>query len=387
MRTMPDNFTVEELIDFPEEPGSFSYYRVEKNHTSVEKVRAALATNFKITPSAVVFPALRDYKHKAVQYASVRQSGPNLIEGDRYTAQYIRHGSRALRSTDLQGNRFKIQLRNIPIAKANAFTQKLYQLEETGLPNYFGAQRFITKTQFGFVGKAILDHEPLQVLRLYLSETNPNDALHVTEFKSLVKSHWGQWGYLLHKAPRPSNFRSVITYLKDHPNDHEKAVNLIRDQYLSTFLDTYQAWIWNLVLAHYLEHNAETSNLIQIAGVNFPLVQLKNCSNDISSLNIELPRLTAHYPGVLGQSVHAVLANEGLSFEDFDVRLIRRVCLVKSERAVWFAPSHMKVQQSNDSADSDNQSLMISFDLKIRQYATLVVNTAFAYLEMDNYKY
>jgi tRNA pseudouridine13 synthase len=378
---MSDHFSVEELIQLPSETGAFSYYRVEKHNTPVIDVRKAMASQFKVTPSAVVFPALRDFRFSSVQYASVRKSGPFCIDGEGYTAQRVQQGPRALRSTDLLGNRFTIQLRHFSDAKAKALIEILHRIEEYGLPNYFGAQRFHTKTDSGFIGKAIIKHEPLQALRLYLSEPNWIDSQTIRDFKELVKSHWGQWGYLLHQAPRPSNFRSVITYLKDHTQDYENAVNLIRDQRLARYLETYQAWIWNHILGMYLTRMGDQTSSVDIAGVKFPLLDMDQQLKHINNLIISLPRLTASYTGDLGDVVRSVMDDEGISFEDLNIRLVKRVCLVKRDREAWFAPSCVKVHQSNNDIDSESGSITVSFDLQIRQYATLVIKAALAYLE------
>jgi tRNA(Glu) U13 pseudouridine synthase TruD len=47
MRYTPSDFLVEELIQFPDEPGTYSYYRVEKHNAATETVRQALAKQFK----------------------------------------------------------------------------------------------------------------------------------------------------------------------------------------------------------------------------------------------------------------------------------------------------------------------------------------------------
>ena len=381
VRTMPGQFSVEELILLPPEAGAFSYYRVEKQNTPVDTVRHAMASQFDVTPSAVVFPALRDFSERAVQYASVRKSGPEVLRGKGYTARYIQHGPRALRPVDLQGNRFTIKLRHLPSNKVQDLREILNWLQTHGLPNYFGAQHFRSMTQHGFIGRSIIKHEPLQALRLYISEPSIGDTKNTRDFKTLAKSHWGQWGYLLHQAPRPSNLRSVITYLKDHPRDYEKAINLIRDQLLARYLETYQGWIWNHILANYLRSKGKSTAHFDISGTSFPILAPEQRGEGFKDLIISLPRLTAHYPGGLAEAVEKAMADEGITKSDFNVRLVRRVCLVKRDRSAWFAPIDVKVEQSNDSPDSENHPVTISFDLQIRQYATLIVRAALDSLE------
>jgi tRNA(Glu) U13 pseudouridine synthase TruD len=376
--------SVEELIQFPEETGAYSYYRIEKNRTTLETVKEKLASRFKLTPSAVIFPALRDFKHKVVQYASVRKEGPRTIEGEGFKAQRIRNGSRALRASDLLGRRYIINVGPLGQGRSTSLTEWLYQLEKDGLPNYYSTHRFRTKTKHGFIGQAILKHQPLEVLQLYLSEPNLTDSAEVTAFKAEVKSHWGQWGYLLHKAPRPSNYRSVITYLKDKPMDYEKAINLIRDQRLAYFLETYQAWIWNKILANYLQMKGDKVAFMEIAGYEVPLLEIQVQKQLLKKMQFPLPRLTADYKGELADAAQAAIQDEGLTMDDFNVRLVRRVCCVKRKRSAWFAPANVEITSpALDNETADDGGMRVSFDLGVRQYGTLVMDAAFAYMDSE----
>jgi tRNA(Glu) U13 pseudouridine synthase TruD len=82
--------------------------------------------------------------------------------------------------------------------------------------------------------------------------------------------------------------------------------------------------------------------------------------------------------------VTAVLEEEGLVQSDFNVRLVRRVCLVKREREALFAPENVHIEPANKpKSDPADVNIKISFELKVRQYATLVMNAAFAHLGED----
>ena len=379
-RVSIDSIYMEELIQLPSDSGLYSYYCVEKNKMPINSVRESLASHFNVTPSAIVFPSVRGFNWSTKQYASVRKQGPEVIEEVDYTAKRIQQGSRQLRRKDLSGNRYTVKLKHIPINKVNILKAILKMIEVYGLANYYGLQRFNTMTKGGFIGKAIIKHQAQKAVQLYLTEPQLKDTESLREFKALVKSHWGQWGFLLHKAPRPSNYRSVITYLKDHPNDFEEAINLVRDQRLTDYLVSYQSWIWNHILAEYIREKGKETTAVTIAGSAFPLLELKTQYSMLRHQSLDLPRLTSYYQDEFRKAVRTVMAREDLQTEDFNIRLLRRVCLVKEERSIWFAPKNLVIGETRlDENAPDKKTLTITFDLDIQQYATLVINAAIAY--------
>ncbi len=381
IKRVPQDFRVEEEIALPGgERGAYAYYRVEKRNLTTLAVRDRLAARLKVTPSALVFPALKDASAEAIQYASVRKRGPEQIKERGFIAQRVKWGSRSLQPKDVLGNRFVVVARDLAEADVPALTDALHKLEAEGLPNYFDEQRFGSLSDKGFIGKAILLRDAEQVVRFYLEEQMRGDPADVREFKVLVKSHWGQWGFLLHQAPRPSNFRSVITYLKDHPHDYGKAVNLIQDRLLSIYLSAYQSWVWNHITACYLESLSPTSLAVEIVDVPFLLPEAGAVPDAAKALEVDLPRLTARYEGVVGEAAQAVFDMEGLTLHDFKARILRRVYLARGERTVWFKPAAVEVGAPYpDDYTPGKQAVTVKFTLQSGCYATLVMKAAAAY--------
>lgn len=68
-------------------------------------------------------------------------------------------------------------------------------------------------------------------------------------------------------APRPSNLRSVLTFLCDHPRDFRRALNLVIPRVLSLYLTTYQSALWNRIAAGYLQARlGDPSGFVEVAG-------------------------------------------------------------------------------------------------------------------------
>jgi tRNA pseudouridine13 synthase len=373
----PSDFRVEERIVFPGEQGSYAYYKVEKRKLTTTKVRDDMAAQLKVTPSALVFPALKDAAAVTIQYASVRKKGPAIIKGEGYKAERVQWGPRALRPRDLDKNCFKITARDMSKKDANKLLDVLPKMERYGLPNYFDDQRFGSLTKDGFIGKEILKRDAERVVHMYLAEPMIGDPKYIREFKELVESHWGQWGFLLHQAPRPSNFRSVITYLKDHPHEYRKATNLIQDRLLSIYLAAYQSWVWNLIVGEFLEQDAPAPYSIDIVGTRFPVLEPTEETAEYVNLLVDRPRLTANYEGLFVDAAQAVFEAEQLEIRDFKARILRRVYLSKGERSIWFMPTEVSVEAPvEDDVYENKWKTVVSFTLDSGRYATLILKVA-----------
>ncbi|MDF1513504.1 MAG: tRNA pseudouridine(13) synthase TruD [Anaerolineae bacterium] len=373
----PSDFMVEEQIIFPGDEGLYAYYKVEKNDAATTEVRDDMAAKLKVTPSALVFPALKDAAALTIQYASVRKKGPAKIKGPNYTAERVQWGPRALRPRDLEKNCFKIIVRDMEAPDVEKLSAILPRIAQYGIPNYFDDQRFGSLTQDGFIGKEILKRDAERVVHMYLAEPMIGDPQYIREFKKLVESHWGQWGFLLHQAPRPSNFRSVITYLKDHPHEYRKATNLIQDRLLSIYLSAYQSWVWNLIVAEFLVRKASTPYNIDIVGRLFPVLEPGEETASFVNLLVDRPRLTANYQGEFASVAEAVFKDEELEIRDFKARILRRVYLSKGERPIWYIPADLEIADVTDDDDFENRQMTtVSFTLDSGQYATLILKTA-----------
>jgi len=191
IKQLPEDFQVEEQITWPGDAGPFAYYRVQKRGLSTVAARDAMAARLKVTPSALVFPALKDKAAVTVQYACVRTRGPEVIRGEGYEATRVGWGPRALRPTDLAGNLFVVTVRDLSEPAARALGPAMEKLGRYGLPNYFDDQRFGSLTRDGFIGKEILKRDAERVVHMYLAESMAGDRREIRKFKRLVASHWG----------------------------------------------------------------------------------------------------------------------------------------------------------------------------------------------------
>jgi len=345
-KVQPEDFAVQERVDLPlARKGAYAGYQVHKRSLTTLEVEAQMAAALASPRSAVMFPALRDRNSVALQYAAIRGTGPAVLEGRGYSAQFVGRSPRPLRPRDLRGNHSTLTLRDLEPDKAHYVRARLRQVERSGLPYYFDRQRFGSHTPGqGFTGRRVLGQDVEGALRDHLSQPLRGDSPSLRGFKSLAREHWGEWGLLFEAAPRPSNLRSVLTFLKDHPTDFRKALNLVTPRLLSLWLCAYQSFLWNRIAGRYLEGwlgesgiDWSSTRVIE----DLPLYQgLPGALLEtLVGLRIPLlhPRAVFSDPRAAAE-VRRILAEEELSLWDFKARVLTKAYLSRGERDLLLFP-------------------------------------------------
>jgi len=384
-----EDFVVEERARFRLVPeGDFAIYRVRKRGVTTLSVQAQMARALGVRRADVVFPALKDRQAVAVQHGAVRvavrAAGPERLDGRGFEARILGRSPRPLSPGDIFANRFTLVLRDLADDEAARIHERAPQVGRRGLPNYFDEQRFGSLIPGeAHIAKRILQRDAGGALHAYLAEPFAGDPARVREFKAFAAAHWRDWDALFEAAPRPSNFRSVLTYLRDHPTDdpeeravHDrKALNLITRRLLSIYLSAYQSLLWNCIAGRYLESvMGDTPRSVEIAGMQLPLYEKLPTQLD-PDLAIPLPNHRARYADPeLAAIVEKVLAEEGFVLNDLKARILKRTYLTKGKRALLLFPEEVACSTAeDDDRFPKRQKMVVSFTLPRGSYATLVL--------------
>lgn len=145
IRSRPEEFDVTEELGFElSGDGEHDYLYIEKTSTNTEWVLRQLASFAEVPGKDIGCAGLKDRHALTRQWFSVpRWHAPDWeqldIEGVRLLEQRRHH--RKLRRGAHKGNRFRIVLRG-PLPDAQLLQDRLQGIEASGVPNYFGEQRF-----------------------------------------------------------------------------------------------------------------------------------------------------------------------------------------------------------------------------------------------------
>ncbi len=147
LRVTPEDFRVDEQLGFPlSGEGEHLFLRIRKERWNTEDVAKLLCREFGVRRNAVSFAGLKDRNAVASQWFSIHLPGidrpwePGPIAEGVELVEAVRNG-RKLRRGALAGNRFRLRV-GIDDCDRKAVHQRLLRVASSGVPNYFGAQRF-----------------------------------------------------------------------------------------------------------------------------------------------------------------------------------------------------------------------------------------------------
>ena len=170
LRAQPEDFFVDEDLGFaPDGAGEHVFVHVEKRGANTDWVARELARIAGVRPDAVNFAGMKDRHAVTRQTFSVHLPGKREVDWSGVAHAEFRvlsagrHG-RKLKRGALQGNRFRIVLRDVRGERAAA-TQVLERIAAHGVPNYYGEQRFgreagnVQRALAMFSGRRVQRHE------------------------------------------------------------------------------------------------------------------------------------------------------------------------------------------------------------------------------------
>ena len=176
-RTHPEDFIVEEITRVhPAGEGSHLWLWVEKSSANTDWVAKELARVTDCVPRDVGYAGLKDRHAITRQWFSIPFNSTTLenlenagIEGVKILE--TRQHTRKLKRGTLDGNRFHLKIRHFKGDQSQT-ELRLQKIKSTGVPNYFGPQRFGHRGQNVERGLNLLENKtrlPRNKRSIYLS--------------------------------------------------------------------------------------------------------------------------------------------------------------------------------------------------------------------------
>ena len=167
IKAIPEDFVVEEIPSYePNGEGDHLFLWVEKRGVAAEELTRHIAKSLGIATGEVGAAGMKDRHAVTRQFVSVPSAVADRV--DAINSSHIqvlsaRRHSQKLRTGHLRGNRFRILVRDVPPDAAQRAEPIREMLRRSGLPNFYGAQRFGRDNETATIGMSLLrgDRTPL----------------------------------------------------------------------------------------------------------------------------------------------------------------------------------------------------------------------------------
>jgi tRNA pseudouridine13 synthase len=323
IKDKPEDFIVEEITAIkPKTTGPFAYFWMHKRNLNtmeaVEKIARALHTQSKF----INFAGTKDKVAITKQLISIKGKTQEQLkrigELDRIKLDFYGYGDERLHLGDLEGNRFKIIIREMTkpeLKKLSAFAK----LKNPQIINYFGEQRF-SKDNVE-IGKAILKKE-FKAALMKIAET----------------SKYGE---------------SITKHLEESPTDYITALKYLPKKLLKLFVNAYQSHLWNETVKRYLNSDNQTKDTAK--NVAIPLVGF--------GMHIDDPIVT--------NIIAELMKEENITLRDFIIRQLPELSVEGDVRQMYIEVKDFAV------AEKSEDTATVEFTLPKGSYATEVIRQIF----------
>ena len=379
LKSLPEDFEVEELSDFPLDGGPFAVYLLTKRSLGTPEAITAISSRWNFPRRVIGYGGLKDKHAVTRQWVTIHRGPRRDFREESLSLTYQGQANRPFGPQDITANRFQIVMRNLTDEAAQKVIAARNSLAEFGVPNFYDDQRFGSLGESGeFIGRpwCLGDYE--RALWLAIAEPNSHDRPNDRDEKEIIRRLWGDW--VACKATlRKSSSRSIITYLVDHPERFRDAFALLRQDLRSLWLAAYQSDLWNRCLAARLGQSIPASRTfpVQLATsrVSFFTELTESETTELQGLALPLPSARLHLdPGPLLDLYETILAEQGLALRELRVKYPRDSFFSKGERTAIVRPTEFKIgRQDADELNEGRHRLTLEFVLPRGSYATIVI--------------
>lgn len=264
LRVTPEDFVVEEIpIPLPRiKEGRYSVAKIRARNWETNRLVRHLAKTLKISRKRIRFAGTKDKRALTTQLVQFDCS-PEVLGSLRMKDVEILdtfQTDRRLDLGDLLGNRFRVQISEIELAKSEALervsriTNSIMQIG--GFPNFFGVQRFgAVRPVTHIVGKKICEGDFEGAVMAYLSNPFPLESRPAKEARGLLRNTH-DFSEALRAFPRRLSFeRALLNHLVTNPDDFTGAIASLPLNLQMMFVHAYQSYLFNRMLSERMRRN------------------------------------------------------------------------------------------------------------------------------------
>lgn len=384
LKTLPEDFRVRELLDWPEVPeGNFVVHVLEKEKLSTPEALAILVRDAGVDRSAIAYAGLKDRQAVTTQFLTIERravefSLPNL------RLRPVGTTDQPIHSRMSRGNAFTIVVRGLSPVQAVQVRRSLPSLVTTGFPNYFDDQRFgCLRHGQGFPMRSVLGGDFERALQQLVAEPSPVAITGDVKLKRSLQLHWGDWATCARIARGPA-YQPLFHHLEAHPQDFRGALEHVplRLRVIQAF--AYQSYLWNRAVSRLMWGGVQSSQRLRIQTLMGDLLAWKYLAPEKEE---KLAAMRTPLFGVEGdggsepfrKAMIAELQAAGLRRSDFVDHEVPGMVWREEAREVLCKPRDVEeVRIEPDERNPGRVCATLQFALPRGAYATMLVKRLFA---------
>ncbi|MDD1682160.1 MAG: tRNA pseudouridine(13) synthase TruD [Methanoregula sp.] len=383
LRTTAEDFLVEEIPpERKQTDGPFLICRLTKRNWELQHAVKEIAKRLGISHRRIGFAGTKDRNAITTQWISIYNVTPQqaaAVHLKDITLEPLARSNEGLSLGDLQGNRFDIVIRDPDPADLADRVRSVSETVATGVPNYFGLQRFgairpVTHRVGGWVLKG--DYE--RAVLTYVGMEFPGEPDGIRAIRTAFNTTRDPVP-ALHALPVHMHYeRAMLHHLVERPGDYAGALQVLPPKLLSMFVSAFQSYLFNLALSRRLDDgfaldDPQTGDRLLFANGRTDTVTAANAG----AVRIHLKRgrctIALFMPGkekfeakTAGErATEALLAEYRITPEDFE----RASVFVRSKFEGAWRPAAMKAEIQSEPGEGN---LRLKFSLPPGHYATTV---------------
>ena len=394
IRNQYEDFYVEEISDLiPTGEGPNIWIWIEKIGRTTLDVVLDIARDLHIDRKRMGFAGMKDKKARTRKWICISNMDSEeqfeqvkSLSGQIYKTDFLKviRGRKKLRMGQLKGNKFRILIRDIDDVEKSAeiASDILKQLEVTGVPNYFGWQRFgKPRTNTHLVGEALVENDLKKAVGRYIG--NPTEEEHEENQKARKAYDDGDLEKSLELMGKGMRYEKMMIreLIKDSKKgeltdkSYKNALYALPKPLQRMFVHAYQSFLFNAAVSKrvemginkYIEGDIIINNEERIVRDKTPEEYQELI--DTFQVNPTSPLYGTKVPfagGKVGEMEKSILDDYGLSKEDFEVPKMPRLGSHGLRRS-------MRFQVWDTSAIATDEGVLTEFSINKGSYATAVL--------------
>jgi len=361
--------------------GEHVYAEVQKIGITTFEAINRIARALNINNRDIGYAGLKDARALTRQIFSIPGTTPEAVMQlqvpDLTIHWAARHGNK-LRLGHLAGNRFAIKIRDVNPTDVVKLREVLNLLEQRGVPNYFGEQRFGRRGNNDQIGAALLRGDNEAVLKLLLGSPDPTiDDPQTLRARQAFDERDNELAMRIY--PRSHGMERRILSRLMHSHRPSAAVHLIDQKLRRLWLSALQSRLFNQTLAKRVEANT----MDRLLNGDLAMKHENGACFAVEDASKEQPRADAFEISPTGPMVgyrmtlpqgeplrieEEVFAGAGLTKESF--RQPGREHAKGDRRALRVQPKETELAGG---ADEHGPHITVAFTLPAGAYATVLL--------------